>query len=725
MTVQEILAKLQGVKKTGDQKWQALCPVHGDKQRSLSISVGDNGKTLLYCHAGCDYKDIIKKLRIDADNKRATEQIVATYDYLDESGTLVHQTVRYSPKKFLQRRPDGKSGWIWNLKGIIPILYRLPELLAADKREWVLVVEGEKDADRLAKLGLIATTCPMGAGKWRSGYNDCLRDRRVVILPDNDKAGLEHANNVAESLLDIAAEIKILELPELPKNGDVSDWLDNGGDKSKLLKLIEATKPSTKLSAEVIDTDFNLTDAGNGERFAARHGSKIRYCWTWGKWLFYDGKRWNVTTGEQMANRLAVETARSIISEAEGKNRNERSEILDWSQLSESTARLAAMLTTAKSVSPIATYAEQFDKNSWLLNCLNGTVDLQTGKLRPHNPADMITKLCPVQYDPEAQLQLWDEFLATATAGDKTMLDFLQTAIGYSLTGSIVEEKLFFIHGPVASGKSTFLEAIKATLGEYAQTSDFETFLQRKQVGGIRNDIAKLHSARLVTSIEVDDGKKLAEGLIKMLTGGDTVSARFLYKESFEFLPQFKLWLAANHAPRVKDDDEAMWRRILRVPFEQVIEKENRDPKVKATLRNPKKAGSAILTWAVKGCLKWQHDGLTVPEVVELSTEEYRQSQDPLKEFFEDECEFDPVVFIPVVDLRTAYDQWAKDNGARFTLGPRGFNKRLRSKGCKAKSKRCTNSIGTEKVGKCWQGITLKSNPQKDEQEQITDEIPF
>ena len=135
MTGQEILTRLKGVKKTGEQKWQALCPSHDDQQQSLSISVCDNGRVLLYCHAGCDYKDIIKTLRINADNKKATGRIVATYDYLDESRNLTHQTVRYSPKKFLQRRPDGKSGWIWNLKVITPILYRLPELLAADKKK--------------------------------------------------------------------------------------------------------------------------------------------------------------------------------------------------------------------------------------------------------------------------------------------------------------------------------------------------------------------------------------------------------------------------------------------------------------------------------------------------------------------------------------------------------------------------------------------------------------
>jgi putative DNA primase/helicase len=470
---------------------------------------------------------------------------------------------------------------------------------------------------------------------------------------------------------------------------------------------------------------FNLTDAGNGERFAAQHRDKIRYCWDWGKWLYYDGKRWNAEVGTEKANRLAVKTARSIARKADRLEQDERKKYLRWSYQSESTTRLNGMLQAARAVEPIAAYGKQFDTNNWLLNCLNGTVDLRTGRLRPHNPNDMITKLAPVNYDPNAKSQMWDEFLATVTSGDVSMLEFLQIAIGYSATGSTAEEKLFFIHGPAASGKSTFLESVKAALGGYAQTANFEAFLQRQQVGGARNDIAKLNGARLVVSIEVDEGKRLAEGLVKMLTGGDTVSARFLYKEEFEFVPQFKLWLAANDAPKVKDNDEALWRRILHVPFECVIPKEDRDPNIKATLRDTKDSGPAILAWIVKGVLKWQEKGLVVPEVIEASTEEYRQSQDPLRDFFDDECEFDPMVYVGVVELRSAYEQWVKDNGIRYPLGPREFNRRLEARQCERKSKRYVNAIGTEKIGKCWFGVTLRSNPTRDEPEEIQSEIAF
>ncbi len=290
---------------------------------------------------------------------------------------------------------------------------------------------------------------------------------------------------------------------------------------------------------------------------------------------------------------------------------------------------------------------------------------MKPGELREHRREDLITKLAPVEYDPEARLDLWDRFLAEATGGDQELMRFLQRAAGYSLTGETDEEKLFFVHGPAAAGKSTFLEALKAAMGDYAQTADFETFLARQQVGGPRNDVARLAGARLVISIEVDEGKRLAEGLVKTLTGGDTVTARFMYRESFEFKPQMKLWLAANHAPKVSDDDEAMWRRILRVPFERVIPKEKRDPKVKATLRDPEIAGPAILAWAVQGCLTWQREGLGVPPIVEQATSAYRLDNDPLREFFASCCVFGPTKTVTVSDLNNEYESWCNDNRER------------------------------------------------------------
>jgi len=223
---------------------------------------------------------------------------------------------------------------------------------------------------------------------------------------------------------------------------------------------------------------------------------------------------------------------------------------------------------------------------------------------------------------------------------------------------------------------------MKAAMGDYAKTADFETFVQRKQAGGVRNDIAELAGRRFVLSIEVEDGKRLAEALIKMITGRDTIRARFLYQESFEFVPQFKLWLAANQAPVVGADDDSIWRRIIRVPFDQVIPQENRDRTLKDRLKDPVISGPAILAWAVRGCLRWLKQGLHVPNCVAAATAAYRDDMDQLKEFFAEDCDFGPELSALKSGMWGSYWQWAERNGIADRVSHRQLADRLRKLGC-------------------------------------------
>lgn len=236
MTINDILPKLKGVKRT-PRGWTALCPAHGDQHNSLSVSVGAGESVLLYCHAGCTFEAVQAALGADVPGRA---HVVSTYDYRDESGALLYQAVRFEPKDFRQRKPDGAGGWSYKLNGVRRVPYRLPELLTADPQEQVFIVEGEKDADRLCALGLVATTNAGGAGKWRDEFNDVLRGRRVVVIPDNDEPGREHASRVAQSLRGAAADVRILSLQNLPPKGDVSDWLDGGGLVDELLVLAES-----------------------------------------------------------------------------------------------------------------------------------------------------------------------------------------------------------------------------------------------------------------------------------------------------------------------------------------------------------------------------------------------------------------------------------------------------------------------------------------------------
>lgn len=249
--VHDVLSRLKNVKKTGDG-WSAQCPTHDDQKNSLTVNAGTDYEALLFCHAGCTYKQIAEALNLK-QTKRGAKRIVAEYDYYDEQGELLYQTVRYEPKTFRQRRPDGQGGWVWKTKDMRRILYRLPELLEADPSMTVFVCEGEKDVEALLEQGLVATTNVGGAGKWRDEYNEHLVGRDVVVLPDNDDAGRRHAEQVARSLQGVASSVRMVRLPELSEHGDVYDWLKSGNTSDALLALAEAAPdwtPSAEAEAE-------------------------------------------------------------------------------------------------------------------------------------------------------------------------------------------------------------------------------------------------------------------------------------------------------------------------------------------------------------------------------------------------------------------------------------------------------------------------------------------
>ncbi len=718
-----ILPRLEGVKPTRQGEWQAFCPIHESPpqghNRSLTITEKPGGTVLLFCHScGKDgTPDILKAIdRISADlfptpsegQLQGDRRIVATYDYCGEDGKMLYQTVRYSPKTFKQRQSHGKD-WQWNLKDVRRVLYHLPEITAADPAELVFVVEGERDADALAGLSLVATTCPMGAGKWRDEYSETLRDRHVIVIGDNDTAGGKHAEQVARALHDMAAQVKVLDLPDLPDGGDVSDWLAAGGTSEQLVQLVDQAvpyEPKVEVEKSVVGR-FPLNEFGNADRLVALHGRDLRWCDPKQSWFVWNGKQWREDDQLEIEQRAKL-TIESIIKEATAtQDDDQRAKLLTWAAKSCKSQAVTAMLRLARS--DVAVPADAFDRDPWLLNTLTGTVDLRTGRPRPHNQDDMLSKMAPVEFDPDARLDLWDRFLTEATGKDVELQAFLQRAVGYSLTGSTAEEVMFFVHGPSCTGKSTFIEAIKRTLGDYAWTADFRSFLRQSVSDRPRSDIAQLAGRRFVASIEVDEGKKLAEGLVKLLTGGDTVSARFLYQREFNFRPEMKLWLASNHAPRVDADDEAMWRRIHRVPFEIVVPEDTRDPQVKAILSDPAQAGPAILAWAVRGCVAWQREGLNPPSSVVKSTDAYRQDQDVFQAFIDEACDIDPDYRVARCHLRVAYEQWCEGNGER-PLDARGFAERLRHRG-----------FGDGKVGmvdgrslRAWTGLATKSAPERE-----------
>ena len=421
---------------------------------------------------------------------------------------------------------------------------------------------------------------------------------------------------------------------------------------------------------------YNLTDLGNARRLVHRHGRNLRYCWLWRKWLVWDGKRWvKDDTGE--VYRLAKETVSSIYQEAAAAPNDEaRKELGKHATRSEAGARIKEMVDLARSDVPVM--PDELDASPDLLNTESGTIDLRTGELREHRREDLITKIAPTTYRPDAAAPTWEAFLERVLPGED-LRAFVQRAVGYSATGDTSEQCMFINHGGGANGKSTFQEAIAAALGDYAMRAPTEMLLAKRS-DGVPNDVARLKGARFVSASETEEGRRLAESRIKDLTGQDTITARFMKAEWFDFAPTHKLWLSTNHKPEIRGTDAAIWRRIRLVPWAVTIPPAEQDKKLPIALRHEL---AGILAWVVRGCLQWRREGLQAPDEVRKATGEYRAEMDVLAGFLVECCELDTGHWEYAKDLYECYKRWCDENGERpepqrkfgGRLGERGFQR--------------------------------------------------
>jgi len=422
---------------------------------------------------------------------------------------------------------------------------------------------------------------------------------------------------------------------------------------------------------------YNRTDLGNAERLVHRHGYNFRYVPPWGRDLVFDGKRWKMDDILEL-RRMAKDTVRKIYGEAEhAPDETTRKAIAKHAFASEAESRLSSMISLARSEEGIPVLPDQLDTNPWLFNTLNGTIDLRTGELRPHNRGDLITKLAPVEYNPDAKAPTFNAFLEKVLPPG--VIKFVRKGVGYSLTGDVSEQALFFLHGSGANGKTTLMNAVLGLSGDYGMQAAPDLLVAKGNTHP--TELADLFGARFVASTEVEDGRRLAENLTKQLTGGDRIKARYMRQDFWEFSPTHKIWLAANHKPEVRGTDYAIWRRIKLIPFEVTIPKAEQDPRLPEKL---KEELPGILAWAVRGCLEWRAEGLGEPEEVTRATESYRAEQDVLAAFIEECCWVDGNAQVKFKDLWTAYQEWCQEagehSGSRMKFGKRlderGFENR-------------------------------------------------
>ena len=401
----------------------------------------------------------------------------------------------------------------------------------------------------------------------------------------------------------------------------------------------------------------HCTDLGNASRLVYKFGNHIRYSAEMGKWLIWDGRKWDADKSQRIRT-MAFETVRGIYKEAsEAASDSERSELAAWAVQSESATRISSMISLAQALVPVM--IDELDSHPNLFNVSNGVLDLETGEFYPHDPAFLLTKMAPVEYKPKAKCPEWMKFLKRITDGNEELIEFLQRAIGYSMSGMTNEHVLFFLHGTGANGKSTLLNTLMFMFGDYAKPTDPDLLLS-KQGEAHPTGVAALMGTRMAVTNEVEDGRKLAENLVKQLTGGDRLTARFMRQDFFSFMPTHKLWIAGNHKPIIRGQDEGIWRRMRMIPFTVTIPEKERVKDLDATL---KRELPGILRWAMGGANKWREGGLTYPDVVRAAVEQYKSEQDALSGFLEEECMIESTVKVPKSLLYRTYVEWCDENG--------------------------------------------------------------
>lgn len=420
-----------------------------------------------------------------------------------------------------------------------------------------------------------------------------------------------------------------------------------------------------------------LTDAGNAERFATENGASVRFVHGgWDRWLIWDGSRWAPDDRREVYRR-AITNARRIHQDAavEDISADEARTIAKHAGLSERRERIEATLALARTLSPLAIVPEDLDSDPDLLVLPNGVLNTRTGRLERHDRARLVTKLAPVAYDEKAPATRWEAFLARIFP-DPEVRAYLRRAAGYSLTGNVSEHVLFFCFGTGANGKSTFLEVFRELLGEgeYAKAAAPDLLLAKKN-DRHAVEVADLRGARFVTTVEVGEGRAWDESRVKWLTGGDAISARYMYGNPFTFTPTHKFWIAGNHKPRVTGMDHGFWRRVHFIPFTVTIPKEEQDGDLRSKLRAEL---PGILRWAVEGCLEWRRDGLRPPAAVVAATQEYRSGEDVIGAFLEERTVRGDRVAQPA--LYAAYREWADRNGER-SMTARAFGEAMEERG--------------------------------------------
>lgn len=478
-----------------------------------------------------------------------------------------------------------------------------------------------------------------------------------------------------------------------------------------LRKAVLGRRLKNPVELVIAGEPYEMSEVGAAERFTALWYGHAVWCVEQQIWLVWSGKRWEASN--ERAKELAMRTARSVRNEVLECGSDALAKALfKFALRCESASTISAMLRLAQGFDGMWALAERFDSDPWLLNVSNGVIDLRSGKLLDHAPDLMMRKISRCAYEPGFRSEMWEGFIRDATHGDAELVAYMQRACGYALTGLTSEKCLFFVFSTAGNtGKSCLLAALQSVLGEYAVSINIEVFSQDSRD---KYDLAKLQGARLAALSEIDEGKRLGSSLLKRVTGDDRIRARDCGEKSMEFKPQFKIWMVANHAPLLPSNDQALWNRVRRIPFNHEVPSEKRDTKIIQAANEPvSDFCKAFLAWAVEGCLEWQKMGqLGSAAVIDESTAAYRDEMNPLGEFFSECCRVAADARSGARALYEAYLAWAKSINMKtaMVMNMKTFRARVETNGFPYQRKESGMVVsGVEPLAK--DGLGLSEEP--------------
>jgi putative DNA primase/helicase len=726
--LEEVLGRLRGVKQAG-AGYMALCPAHEDRCASLSVASGEEGRVLLYCQAGCKTADVaaaiglpMAKLMGDAKGSEGDKaKIVATYDYCDESGELLYQVVRFEPKGFRQRRPRGQ-GWEWKLDGVRRVLYRLPEVLQAVKsREAIYICEGEKDVEALERAGCAATCNAGGSGKWRPEYSQALAGANVIIVADRDEPGRRHAAAVAAALRDVAGALCVV---EARTGKDAADHLAAGHGPEEFVRL--------DLAAD--EAQSESPNEGGPPVAEAAHAAVLREKWrNLYRWSHAEDcwRRWNGAVWEETPRVAVVSAAQKALRRyyghclAESQGEAEYKRLRDLHAHACKHANVVAGLAFLSGERGFLTLHTEWDADPWALNCADGILDLRSQTLHPHDPDALCTKIARWSYADSDSSGAWQRHLQLCLPSAEVRRQ-VQRDLGRALVAGDLEEVLPIWYGTGANGKSTTERALLGGVGSYAKKA-VNNLLVMARSERHPTEIAHLAGSRLIFCEEIQDGKHLAEALVKDLTGGAPKTARFMNKDFFEFEQTFSLFLLVNHRPVISGTDKGIWRRIRLVPWTVSVPAAKQRPQDEIVAELDAD-GAWMLRWMVAGLADWQADHHWVAEEVEVATAAYRAEQDRLGEFLADACEEKPFAEVSAADLHAAHARWCIGSGEE-EMTKTALGKALKSRGFTQKRGRGGAKLwqGLCLVGTRWDTFPVSSSEnasQGEDQENASQRVP-